>query len=237
MGQKVHPESHARGLHPRLEVQLVHRARLQRLPRSRTSAIRSHIIGKLAHAGLSRHHDPQGRQRGGGQHPHRAPGHRDRQVRLRGRRPAQGPAPDDAQADQGQHPRDQAPRARREARRAVDRRAAAEPRRLPPRDEARPDERDALRAPRAARSRSPAASAAPRWRAPRATPTAASRCTRCAPTSTTASTRPRTTFGRIGVKCWINKGEIMPEGYTGADLTEMDGPPSSGRTTAAARRP
>ena len=23
----------------------------------------------------------------------------------------------------------------------------------------------------------------------------------------------RTTFGRIGVKCWINKGEIMPEGY------------------------
>src|SRR5215204_2163112 len=25
----------------------------------------------------------------------------------------------------------------------------------------------------------------------------------------------RTTFGRIGVKCWINKGEIMPEGYGG----------------------
>ena len=24
----------------------------------------------------------------------------------------------------------------------------------------------------------------------------------------------KTTFGRIGVKCWINKGEIMPEGYT-----------------------
>jgi small subunit ribosomal protein S3 len=38
-----------------------------------------------------------------------------------------------------------------------------------------------------------------------------------------------TTFGRIGVKCWINKGEIMPEGYTGADLTEMDAPqPSRG---------
>jgi small subunit ribosomal protein S3 len=35
----------------------------------------------------------------------------------------------------------------------------------------------------------------------------------------------RTTFGRIGVKCWINKGEIMPEGYTGADLTIMDEPP------------
>jgi small subunit ribosomal protein S3 len=36
----------------------------------------------------------------------------------------------------------------------------------------------------------------------------------------------RTTFGRIGVKCWINKGEIMPEGYTGSDLTQMDEPPS-----------
>jgi small subunit ribosomal protein S3 len=34
----------------------------------------------------------------------------------------------------------------------------------------------------------------------------------------------RTTFGRIGVKVWINKGEIMPEGYTGADLTELDAP-------------
>jgi small subunit ribosomal protein S3 len=39
----------------------------------------------------------------------------------------------------------------------------------------------------------------------------------------------RTTFGRIGVKCWVNKGEIMPEGYTGADLTDMSAPaPSSG---------
>jgi small subunit ribosomal protein S3 len=41
----------------------------------------------------------------------------------------------------------------------------------------------------------------------------------------------RTTFGRIGVKCWINKGEIMPEGYTGADLTDMTAPaaPNSDR--------
>jgi small subunit ribosomal protein S3 len=34
----------------------------------------------------------------------------------------------------------------------------------------------------------------------------------------------RTTFGRIGVKCWINKGEIMPEGYAGQDLTSLDEP-------------
>jgi small subunit ribosomal protein S3 len=41
----------------------------------------------------------------------------------------------------------------------------------------------------------------------------------------------RTTFGRIGVKCWVNKGEIMPEGYTGADLTDMSAPapPSADR--------
>src|SRR5437899_2249726 len=41
----------------------------------------------------------------------------------------------------------------------------------------------------------------------------------------------RTTFGRIGVKVWVNKGEIMPEGYTGADLTDMTAPPppSDGR--------
>src|ERR671917_534008 len=34
----------------------------------------------------------------------------------------------------------------------------------------------------------------------------------------------RTTFGRIGVKCWINKGEIMPEGYSGQDLTSLEEP-------------
>src|SRR2546422_1983484 len=33
----------------------------------------------------------------------------------------------------------------------------------------------------------------------------------------------RTTFGRIGVKVWINKGEIMPSGFQ-QDLTEMEAP-------------
>jgi small subunit ribosomal protein S3 len=27
----------------------------------------------------------------------------------------------------------------------------------------------------------------------------------------------KTTHGRIGVKCWINKGEVMPEGYLTAE--------------------
>jgi small subunit ribosomal protein S3 len=33
-------------------------------------------------------------------------------------------------------------------------------------------------------------------------------------------TEAKTTFGRIGVKVWINKGEIMPEGYEG--VTQKD---------------
>ena len=44
----------------------------------------------------------------------------------------------------------------------------------------------------------------------------------------------RTTFGRIGVKCWVNKGEIMPEGYTGADLTDMSAPAPPSDATATA---
>jgi small subunit ribosomal protein S3 len=38
----------------------------------------------------------------------------------------------------------------------------------------------------------------------------------------------RTTFGRIGVKCWINKGEIMPQGFSGQDLTSLDEPQGGG---------
>jgi len=37
----------------------------------------------------------------------------------------------------------------------------------------------------------------------------------------------RTTFGRIGVKVWINKGEIMPTGFA-SDLTSMEAPKQSG---------
>jgi small subunit ribosomal protein S3 len=37
----------------------------------------------------------------------------------------------------------------------------------------------------------------------------------------------RTTTGRIGVKCWINKGEVMPEGFR-SDLSSTDGEPQGG---------
>jgi small subunit ribosomal protein S3 len=32
----------------------------------------------------------------------------------------------------------------------------------------------------------------------------------------------RTTTGRIGVKCWINKGEVMPEGYRSSQIDELE---------------
>jgi len=50
----------------------------------------------------------------------------------------------------------------------------------------------------------------------------------------------RTTFGRIGVKVWINKGEIMPKGFA-QDLTELEAPqavgPGGGRGPGGARGP
>ncbi len=45
----------------------------------------------------------------------------------------------------------------------------------------------------------------------------------------------RTTTGRIGVKCWINKGEVMPEGFR-ADQA-ADGPSSTRRPAGGAGRP
>ena len=39
----------------------------------------------------------------------------------------------------------------------------------------------------------------------------------------------RTGTGRIGVKCWINKGEIMPEGFESAQLSEPTPPQDSRR--------
>jgi small subunit ribosomal protein S3 len=45
----------------------------------------------------------------------------------------------------------------------------------------------------------------------------------------------KTTFGRIGVKVWVNKGEIMPEGYGGSDLTDIDGPSTQDRGRGGGR--
>ena len=43
----------------------------------------------------------------------------------------------------------------------------------------------------------------------------------------------RTTFGRIGVKCWINKGEIMPEGWAPTSPTSTLRCPAASAAGAA----
>src|SRR5213076_301806 len=50
----------------------------------------------------------------------------------------------------------------------------------------------------------------------------------------------RTTFGRIGVKCWINKGEVMPEGYQTRESLDGGGreqEPPPGRRDRGGDRP
>ena len=139
------------------------------------------------------------------------PGHRDRSPWRRGR-----PAPPGLYKITGQpedplqHPGDQAARARRDAHRAGCRRPARRTCVVPPGDEARGADRDEGRRPGHPR----AVRRSPRWRrdvaARSGTAKVGCRCTRCAPTSTTAQAEARTTFGRIGVKVWIYKGEILP---------------------------
>ena len=46
----------------------------------------------------------------------------------------------------------------------------------------------------------------------------------------------KTTFGRIGVKVWINKGEIMPEGYPAGQQPQREEPPRE-RGRGDRRRP
>ena len=144
MGQKDPSGGPTSRLHPRLEVAVVRREELQRLPPRGHPHPRPHR-GQARARGPLEHHDQEGQERGRGQHPHGPARHRDRQVRHRGRRAASRAPPHDRQGRAREHPRDQAPRARREARRAVDRRAAAEPRGVQARDEALAHERDALR--------------------------------------------------------------------------------------------
>jgi small subunit ribosomal protein S3 len=47
----------------------------------------------------------------------------------------------------------------------------------------------------------------------------------------------RTTTGRIGVKCWINKGEVMPEGFRAGEPDELEGLTRPGGPAARPRRP
>ena len=96
MGQKVHPGG--------LRVGVIHDWKSNWYTGKKEFAdylledikIREHINGKLVARGPVRHPDPQGQAADHGRHLHRAPGHRDRQVRRRGGRAPQGAARDHA---------------------------------------------------------------------------------------------------------------------------------------------
>ncbi len=135
-GSENSPWRPARRRHPRLEVELdgSRQGICGRADRGHQDP-RAHSREALARRAVG-HPDPQGQAADHDRHLHGAPRHRDRQVRCRGRRAAQRSACDDPEERAHQHQRDQASRARREARRAVDRGAATEPRVVPPRDEA-----------------------------------------------------------------------------------------------------
>ena len=152
----------ARRRHPRLEVELDGRRQGVRGRAARGHQDpRAHHQEALARGAVG-HPDPQGQAADHDRHLHRAPRHRDRQVRCRGRRAAQRSARAHQEERPHQHQRDQAPRARREARRPVDRRAAAEPRLVPARDEALARLARSAPAPPASRCSARAASAARR---------------------------------------------------------------------------
>ena len=130
-------------LHPGLEVELVRREGLRGRPPGGPPDPRPHRE-ETRPRGALRNHDRAPR-RGLGRHPHRPPGNRDRQVGQRSRRPPQGAPQADREAGESEHPRGEAPRARRKTGRPVDRRAAPEPGRVQAGDETGADLGDALR--------------------------------------------------------------------------------------------
>ena len=136
MGQKVHPGGFRVGvIHDWKSNWWTGKPEFADVPPRGRSHPRAHPREALARGAL-RHSHPQGQAADHGGHLHGAPGDRHREVGRRGRRAAPRAARDHEEERPHQHQRDQAPRARREARRAVDRRAAREPRELPARDEA-----------------------------------------------------------------------------------------------------
>ena len=236
MGQKVHPGG--------MRVGVIHDWKSnwytgkKEFPRTSSRTSRSASTSREAVArGPLRHPDPQGQAAGHGRHLHRPPRDRDRQVGRRGRRAAQGAARDHPEERPHQHQRDQAPRARREARRAVDRRAAPEPRQLPPRDEALARVGRSARARRASRSSAAAGSAAARCRARESYSEGRVPLHTIRADIDYGFAEAKTTFGRIGVKVWINKGEIMPEGFEGSRAARRSGSATRIRRAAAAAAP
>ena len=96
--------------------------------------------------------------------------------------------------------------------------AARTPRFVPPRDEEGAADGARILARKASRFAAPAGWAARNWRAWKCITGAACRCTRCARTLITVSPRRSRVYGKLGVKCWICKGENKPQKKDGPGL-------------------
>ena len=207
----------ARRHHPRLEVELVLGEGVRAVPASRTSAIRDHIYGKLAHAGLSDIHIRKDKQKITIDIYTARPGIVIGKSRLRGGRAPQG-ASTAMTGKAVQININEIKRPELDAKLVAQSVAEqlAEPRLVPPRDEAlaglghalgRAGREDPVRRPPRRHRDGAHRSSTREGRVPLHTLRA---------DIDYGFLEAKTTFGRIGVKVWINKGEIMPEGYEGA---------------------
>ena len=222
MGQKVHPES--------LRVGYIHdwksnwfNERTSPTSCTRTRGSAKHIIGRLSHAGSVGHHDPQERERGRGQHPHGPPGI------VIGK---SGSEVDQLRRDLHRITGKQVKVNILEIKRPeLDARLVAQSiaEQLQNRVAFRRAMKRALTSAMRSGAKGVKVQVSGRLGGAEMARTEGYSDGRVPLHTLRADIdygfhEARTTFGRIGVKCWINKGEIMPEGYTGADLTIMDEP-------------
>ena len=235
MGQKIHPEGFRVGyIHDWKSNWFDERNFAD--PLLEDMAIRDHIESKLSHAGLSDINDRQAARRDHRRHPHRPPRHRDRQVRRRGRRAAPRPAPD--------HQKPVKVNIREIKRPELDAKLVAQSiaEQLQNRVAFRRAMKRALTSAMRSGAKGVKVQVSGRLGGAEMARTEGYSDGRVPLHTLRADidygfVEAKTTTGRIGVKCWINKGEVMPEGYrAGGD--EEDLAPRSfrrrGRRPAAA---
>ncbi len=173
--------------------------------------IRKYLKTRLGHAAIAEIAHRAAAGQGHRDDAHRAAGRGDRQAGRRGRQAARRAGPAHRQGSGDQRRGDQAAGAVGPAGGRQHRAPAGAAHLLPPGDEARGAERHADGRPGHQGAGRRAGWAAPRSRGPRAIARAGCRCTRCAPTSTTPPSTAKTTYGTIGIKVWIFKGEVVED--------------------------
>ncbi len=218
-----------------MAVQLVLRAGVRQVPAGGPERPRLHHAASEPRGPVV-HPPPQGSAEADGGHLHRSPRHRDRQERQRGRGPAPRAQPDHRQGDPGEHQRDQAAE--------LDAKLVAQS--IAEQLENRVSFRRAMKRALTSAMRSGAQGVkvqcsgrlgGAEMSRSEHTRTAVCRCTRSARTSTTAFHEAKTTFGRIGVKVWINRGEVLPEGVADSrGRVDLDAAPPQQRRPRRDRR-